>query len=175
MQKRIVKYYHPHPQPFPLSFPPDSSPYPVDTLSYLIFLPCVCFCTNDQLHVYFLMNYLSPLLKGGIACQCKRHRRREFNPWVRKIPWRRKLQPTPVFLPGESHGQRSLVRWLCKQLDTTEHACTHILQILFFALTSIPEEMATHSSVLAWRIPGMGEPGGLPLWGRTESDMTEAT
>ena len=35
--------------------------------------------------------------------------------------------------------------------------------------------MATHSSVLAWRIPGMGEPGGLPLWGRTESDMTEAT
>ena len=31
-----------------------------------------------------------------------------FNPWVRKIPWRRKWQPTPVFLPGESHGQRSL-------------------------------------------------------------------
>ena len=36
-------------------------------------------------------------------------RRREFNPWVGKIPWRRKWQPTPVFLPGESHGQRSLV------------------------------------------------------------------
>ena len=35
--------------------------------------------------------------------------------------------------------------------------------------------MATHSSVLAWRIPGMGEPGGLRLWGRTESDTTEAT
>ena len=32
-----------------------------------------------------------------------------FDPWVRKIPWRRKWQPTPVFLPGESHGQRSLV------------------------------------------------------------------
>ena len=32
-----------------------------------------------------------------------------FDPWVRKIPWRRKCQPTPVFLPGESHGQRSLV------------------------------------------------------------------
>jgi len=32
----------------------------------------------------------------------------EFNPWVRKIPWRRKWQPTPVFLSGESHGQRSL-------------------------------------------------------------------
>ena len=36
------------------------------------------------------------------------------------------------------------------------------------------KEMATHSSVLAWRIPGTGEPGGL-LWGRTELDMTEAT
>ena len=32
-----------------------------------------------------------------------------FNPWVLKIPWRRKWQPTPVFLPGKSHGQRSLV------------------------------------------------------------------
>ena len=41
--------------------------------------------------------------------QCRRRRRCGFDPWVRKIPWRRKWQPTPVFLPGESHGQRSLV------------------------------------------------------------------
>ena len=40
------------------------------------------------------------------SCQCKRH---EFDPWVRKIPWRRKWQPTPVFLPGKSQGQRSLM------------------------------------------------------------------
>ena len=40
------------------------------------------------------------------AHQC---RRRVFDPWVGKIPWRRKWQPTPVFLPGKSHGQRSLV------------------------------------------------------------------
>ena len=39
----------------------------------------------------------------------------------------------------------------------------------------LEKEMATHSSVLAWRIPGTGEPGGLPLGGRTESDTTEAT
>ena len=39
----------------------------------------------------------------------------------------------------------------------------------------LEKEMATHSSVLAWRIPGTGEPGGLPSWGRTESDTTEAT
>ena len=43
------------------------------------------------------------------ACQCRRHKRCRFNPWVRKISCRRKWQPTPVFLPGESHGQKSLV------------------------------------------------------------------
>ena len=42
------------------------------------------------------------------ACQCRRCRRHGFNPWIRKIPWRRKRQPTPIFLPGKSHGQRSL-------------------------------------------------------------------
>ena len=41
--------------------------------------------------------------------QCKIGKRHRFNPWVRKIPWRRKWQPTPVFLPTESQGQRSLV------------------------------------------------------------------
>ena len=43
------------------------------------------------------------------TCQCSRHKRCRFNPWVGKIPWRRKWQPTPVFLPGEFHGQRNLV------------------------------------------------------------------
>ena len=36
------------------------------------------------------------------ACQCRRHKRHRFDPWVGKIPWRRASQPTPVFLPGES-------------------------------------------------------------------------
>ena len=54
------------------------------------------------------------------AFQCRRH---GFNPWVRKIPWIRKWQHTPVFLPGKSHGQRSLVGyrpWGGKESDTTE-------------------------------------------------------
>ena len=42
-------------------------------------------------------------------------------------------------------------------------------------LVYLEKEMATHPSVLAWRIPGMAEPGGLRLWGRTELDTTEAT
>ena len=44
-----------------------------------------------------------------LACQCRRHKRCGFDPWVRKIPWRRAWQPAPVLLPRESHGQRSLV------------------------------------------------------------------
>ena len=50
-------------------------------------------------------------------------KRRRFNPWVKKILWRRKWQPTPVFLPGKSHGQRSLAGyspWGHKESDTTE-------------------------------------------------------
>ena len=46
-----------------------------------------------------------------------------FHPWVGKIPWRREWLPTPVFLPGEFHGQRSLrgySPWGHKELDTTE-------------------------------------------------------
>ena len=43
------------------------------------------------------------------TCQCRRHQRLEFNPWIRKIPWRKLWQPIPVFLPGESRGLRSLM------------------------------------------------------------------
>ena len=60
-----------------------------------------------------------------VCLQCGRPR---FNPWVGKIPWKRKWQPTSVFLPGKSHGRRSLVGYTsggCKELDTTERlTCT---------------------------------------------------
>ena len=45
------------------------------------------------------------------TCQCRRHEQRGFNSWVGKIPWSRKWQPVPVFLPGEIHGQRSLLSY----------------------------------------------------------------
>ena len=57
-----------------------------------------------------------------LACQCRRHERCEFDPWVRKIPWRRKWQPTPVFLPGESHGPRSLAGTQWDMTEATEHS-----------------------------------------------------
>ena len=74
----------------------------------------------------------------------------------------RQWHPTPVRLPGKAHGWRTLVGcspWGRYKSDTTEQLHFH------FPLSCIREGMATHSSVLAWRIPGMGEPGGLPSMG----------
>ena len=59
-------------------------------------------------------------------------KRPRFDPWVRKILCRRKWQPTPVFLPGKSHGQRRLVGYSprCrKALNTTERSLTHIIRL----------------------------------------------
>ena len=62
----------------------------------------------------------------SICLQCRRPR---FNPWVEKIPWRRKWQSIPILLPGKSHGQRSLVGyipWGCKESDMTERLHVHV-------------------------------------------------
>ena len=66
-----------------------------------------------------------------LVCQCRRHKKCRFDPWVKKIPWRRAWQPTPVFTSREFHEQRSLVGcspYGHKEVDTTEatwHAHTH--------------------------------------------------
>ena len=73
------------------------------------------------------------------------------------MAWRRQWHPTPVLLPGKSHGRRSLVG--CSLWGREESDATERLHFHFYALE---KEMATHSSVLAWRTPGTGEPGGLP-------------
>ena len=81
-------------------------------------------------------------------------------PNCKSLRGRRQWQPTPVLLPGESHGQKSLVGcspWGCEEWDTTKR--------LHFHFHALEKEMATHSSVLAWRIPGTGEPGRLPSMG----------
>ena len=68
------------------------------------------------------------------ACQCRRHKRLGLSPWIGKIPWRRVWQPTSIFLPGESHGHRSLVGyspWGRKSqtwLKQCRHDCMHETQ-----------------------------------------------
>ena len=74
-----------------------------------------------------------------------------ISPLIKRTRW----HPTPVLLPGKSHGRKSLVgcsTWGREESDMTGRLHFHALE----------KDMATHSSVLAWRIPGTGEPGGLP-------------
>ena len=74
---------------------------------------------TQLLGMYALPRWLSG---KELACQCRRCKRHRFNPWVGRIPWRKKLQPIPVLLPGKSHGQRGLARyspWGHEESDTT--------------------------------------------------------
>ena len=68
---------------------------------------CTLQSRMSGIETQFALAYLPRWLSGQESiCQCRRH---GFNPWVGKVPWRRKWQPTAVFLPGKFHGQRSLV------------------------------------------------------------------
>ena len=67
--------------------------------------------TKQQLFFPIIINYTTASLgaqQSRICLQRRSCRRLGFNSWVRKIPWRRKWEPIPVFFPGKSHGQRSL-------------------------------------------------------------------
>ena len=78
---------------------------------------CVFFCG--------LLGFPGGAIGKESICQCRRHKRCRFDPRVGKIRWRRKWQPTAIFLPGKSSGQRSLVGcslWGRRESDTTEHA-----------------------------------------------------
>ena len=101
------------------------------------------------------------------TCRCRRHR---FDPWVRKIPRRRKL--TPIFLPGKFHGQRSLVTyspwglrvrhgWTHTYTHTHTHTHTIILIIRFFRFpdSSVGKE-STCNAEDPGLIPGSGRSSG---------------
>ena len=96
-----------------------------------------------------------------------------FDPWVGKIPWRRKWQPTPVFLPGESHGRRNLMGyspWVAKSWTWLMWASLVAKPVKNppamqeTQVWSLDQEdplekwMATHFSVLSWRIPWTEKP-----------------
>ena len=71
---------------------------------------------------------------------------------------RRQWHPTPVLLPGKSHGWTTVHGVAKSQTRLSDFTFT-------FHFRALEKEMATHTSVLAWRIPGMAEPGGLPSMG----------
>ena len=100
------------------------------TCYYLFFLKAILVSLKWYLIVVWACIFVKtnglPRWSSGkeSACQCRRWKRCGFDPWFRKIPWSRKCQPTPVFLPGKFHGQRSLTgysAWGCKESDTTKH------------------------------------------------------
>ena len=105
----------------------------VSTVFFFLFF---CFLPLMTLEVGFGPLRIEAISEGGFpscsvgkepACQFRRHRRCRFNPWVRKIPWRRKGQPAPVPLPGKCHGQRSLAGYSPKshkESDVTERLST---------------------------------------------------
>ena len=82
--------------------------------------------------------------------------------WTRTVIRRRQWHPTPVLLPRKSHGWRSLVG--CSPWGRQSR--TRLSNFTFtFHFPALEKEMATHSNVLAWRIPGTGKPSGLPSMG----------
>ena len=83
----------------------------------------------EDIHIALWTSQLALVVKNLPTNVSRRRRKHGFDPGAEKIPWRRKWQPTPVFLPGKSHRQRSLVGYSpqgYKESDMTEHTYTHI-------------------------------------------------
>ena len=125
------------------------------------------------------------------ACQWRRYKKCVFNPWVGKISWRRTWQPTPVSLPRESYGQRSLVGYSSwgrrVRYKWSDLACMHsslvvasqgypdgsavknlpAMQVQVWSLgweDPLEKETAIHSGILAWEIPWTEKPGQYSPW-----------
>ena len=102
----------------------------------LLFIFCPTYFSSYYVLIFYNFQHLTQHIFGlprwlsgkESACQCRRQRRCRLDPWVGKIPWRRTWQPTPVFLPEKSQGQRNLMGyspWGHKESDTTEGMSRH--------------------------------------------------
>ena len=132
--------------------------------------------TNSKIH--FLSIYCVSLLtlprwlsSKEPAYQCRKHKTHGFHPWVGKIPWRRKWQPSPVFLPGESHGQRSLVDY--RPWDRKEPDMTEQLHFLSFYSSFCRGKWQPTPVFLPGESHGQRGLVGYSLWGCKESDTTK--
>ena len=126
--------------------------------------------TTERLHFHFSLSCIGERNGNPLQCSCLENPRDRGAWWaaisgvaqswtqLKRLGRRRQWQPTPVLLPGKSHGRRSLVGcspWGRSESDTTERLHFH------YSLSCIGEGNGTRPSVLAWKIPGMVEPDGL--------------
>ena len=122
---------------------------------FFFLAPVIIFVYLATLHC--LWGFLGSPSGKEPACQCRGCKRHGFNPWVGTIPWRRAWHPTPVFLPGESHGQRSLQGyspWGCKESDMTEAALARSAYGILVPLPGIePGSISVKARVLPTRLP----------------------
>ena len=113
--------------------------YPIGILTKKYWL---CIFLITLIKIYYTLADPVPTWDTGkeSTCQYERGKRRGFDPWVGKIPWKKKWPPAPVFLSGKFHGQRSLVSyspWGPKESDTTEHAGKHSLDTSYWVILCV--------------------------------------
>ena len=106
---------------------PPQAPVSLRTLVLDSFCSCklACLSVKPEIPLVVVFQLGSPG-SAGVKNPPASARHSGVDPWVGETPWRRKWQPTPVFLPGESHGQRTLEGyslWSCRESDMTENAC----------------------------------------------------
>ena len=149
---------------------------------------CGCKWHSFFLSYSWINNILDQLSGKEFACQCTRP---GFDPWVLKVPWRREWQLTPVFLPGKSHGQRSLLVYspwgrkragynlVAKQgfpsgLDSKESACNAGDPVLIPGSGRSPGEGNGYPLHYSCLENSMGRGAWwATVHGAAESDMTE--
>ena len=132
-----------------------------------------------DVQLFFSVDHLEAIIRllgfpGGASgkepvCQCRRHKRHRFSPWIGKIPWSRKWQPTPVLSclqnPMDRGAWWATVRGITKSWTQLKWLSTHKV-INWFNLSVVTKKaMAPHSSTLAWKIPWTEEPGRLQSMG----------
>ena len=104
------------------------------TPSYEIFLKrCILMNKYFWQHIIYIQGFSGGTSCNETTCQCRSHKRTGFVPWVGNIPWKRAWQSTPVFLPGESHGLRTLAGYSpqghkeSNMTEVNQHTCTQYI------------------------------------------------